>query len=160
MPHIHEKIDFVVGVYIMYGNRVLLAHHKGLGLWLPIGGHIELDEDPEDALFREIYEETGFTKDNITLIGDARIPSRDDEDFKPLLTPLYLDIHRISPTHRHINMTYFAKAATDSFVLNTAEHHDIKWFSREQIQSLSLKEDVRWCALEALTYTAHTPFSV
>ena len=28
--------------------------------WIPMGGHIELDEDVEAALYREIKEETGL----------------------------------------------------------------------------------------------------
>ena len=58
MAHIHEKIDFVSTAIIVHRDKVLLVHHRGLKLWLPVGGHIELDEDPEEALFREIKEET------------------------------------------------------------------------------------------------------
>ena len=47
MPHIHEKIDFTVSLFIVQDGKVLVIHHKKLGQWLPIGGHIELDEDPE-----------------------------------------------------------------------------------------------------------------
>ena len=60
MPHIHEKYDFVITVYIVYDKKVLLVHHPRYGKWIPMGGHIELDEDPEEALFREIQEETGL----------------------------------------------------------------------------------------------------
>ena len=43
MPHIHEKIDFTVSLFIVEGEKVLLVHHKKLDRWLPIGGHIELE---------------------------------------------------------------------------------------------------------------------
>ena len=49
MAHIHEKIDFTASVYIVRDNRVLLHMHKKLNMWLPPGGHIELDEDPNQA---------------------------------------------------------------------------------------------------------------
>jgi ADP-ribose pyrophosphatase YjhB (NUDIX family) len=52
MPHIHELYDFVVTVFIVHKDKVLLVHHPRYGKWIPMGGHIELDEDPEEALFR------------------------------------------------------------------------------------------------------------
>ena len=41
MSHIHEKIDFTITVYIVYGNKVLLRHHDKYDFWLGVGGHIE-----------------------------------------------------------------------------------------------------------------------
>lgn len=58
--HIHELIDFAVDVFIVYKNKVLLVHHIEQNKWLPVGGHVELNEDPEQALFREIKEECGL----------------------------------------------------------------------------------------------------
>ena len=49
MPHIHEKIDFTVAIFVVHDGKVLLIHHRKLDQWLPLGGHIELDEDPEIA---------------------------------------------------------------------------------------------------------------
>jgi 8-oxo-dGTP pyrophosphatase MutT (NUDIX family) len=37
-----------------------LINHKQLNKWLAIGGHIELNEDPDEALFREGKEECGL----------------------------------------------------------------------------------------------------
>ncbi len=41
MPHIHDKIDFTVDVFIVYENKVLLIFHKKHNMWLQVGGHIE-----------------------------------------------------------------------------------------------------------------------
>lgn len=71
MPHIHEKIDFTVSLFIVQDGKVLVIHHKKLGQWLPIGGHIELDEDPEQAAYREAREESGL---EIELIGESNRP--------------------------------------------------------------------------------------
>ena len=51
MAHINELIDFTIAVYIVHDDKVLLIHHKQLLKWLPIGGHIELHEDPQKTLF-------------------------------------------------------------------------------------------------------------
>ena len=67
MAHIHEKIDFTVAVFVVSDSRILLILHRRLGKWLPLGGHIELDEDPEQAAHREVLEESGLTVD---LIGE------------------------------------------------------------------------------------------
>ena len=53
MAHLHEKIDFTVSLFIVEKGKLLLIHHRKLDRWLPIGGHIELDEDPEQAEYRE-----------------------------------------------------------------------------------------------------------
>lgn len=57
MPHIHDLIDFTVAAYIVNNGKVALVNHLQLKRWMPVGGHIELNEDPEEALFREIKEE-------------------------------------------------------------------------------------------------------
>ena len=46
MAHIHEKIDFTVAIFVVHDGKILLIHHRKLDKWLPLGGHIELDEDP------------------------------------------------------------------------------------------------------------------
>ena len=60
MPHIHNKIDFTVEVFIVYDNKVLLRKHDKYGMWLSVGGHIELDEDSNQAALREVKEEVGL----------------------------------------------------------------------------------------------------
>ena len=67
MAHIHEKIDFTVAIFVVHGGRILLIHHRQLDKWLPLGGHIELDEDPEAAALREAKEESGL---DVELIGE------------------------------------------------------------------------------------------
>ena len=60
MPHVHEKIDFTASVFIVNGDAVLLGKHEKFHRWLQPGGHIELDEDPNEAALREVKEETGL----------------------------------------------------------------------------------------------------
>jgi len=59
MPHIHDKIDFTVEVFIVHKNKVLLRMHDKFHIWCSIGGHIELDEDPIEAAYRKVKEGVG-----------------------------------------------------------------------------------------------------
>jgi ADP-ribose pyrophosphatase YjhB (NUDIX family) len=96
MPHIHDLYDFTITVFIVYDNHVLLVNHPKYNKWIPMGGHIELDEDVEEALFREIKEETGL---DVEILSNK--PSIDSPETKFLLTPNYLDVHQANPPHYH-----------------------------------------------------------
>jgi len=154
MAHIHEKIDFTVGAAIVYDNKVLLIHHKKLNLWLLVGGHIELDENPEYAILREVKEESGL---DIELVGEK--PSNlefGDETGKFLLSPRFMDIHNFSSEHQHIGMVYFAKAKTDKVQFLEEESTDIKWFSQEELEDprYNILPRVKFYARKALAELA------
>ncbi|MEZ5361144.1 MAG: NUDIX domain-containing protein [Bryobacterales bacterium] len=101
MAHLFYDLDFTVSVFIVHGNQVLLVHHRKLEKWLPVGGHIEIGEDPETAAKREAKEESGL---EIELVGDR--PPREFPGTTILTAPSYLDIHDIKGDHRHIGMIY------------------------------------------------------
>lgn len=128
MPHINKLIDFTVSAFIVYDNRVLLIFHKKLKKWLPVGGHIELNEDPEEALFREVKEECGL---KIIVLGKK--PSIKSKGTKFLYSPAFLDIHDIADVHKHIGLCYFAKAKSGKVALNKEEHDDMRWFSEKDL---------------------------
>ncbi len=150
MAHIHEKIDFCVGSYIVHGDKVLLIHHKKLQTWLAIGGHVELDEDTDQALFREIEEECGIKPDQIEILSTKR--PIDAEGEKNLWTPNYMDIHVISETHKHIGLVYFSRSSTNKIQLAEMEHNEIRWFTKEDLvdPKFAVRPGVAWYANEAL----------
>jgi len=147
MPHIHDKIDFTVAVFIVQDRRVLVILHRKLGKWLPIGGHIELDEDPEQAALRESLEESGL---EVELLGDR--PPTTEPGTRALIAPRFLDIHRIHATHEHIGMIYFARPIRGSVTLAAEEHHDIRWCSAENLERLDppMSGAVKWYCLKAI----------
>lgn len=147
MPHIHDLIDFTVAIFVVHEEKILLIHHRKLDKWLPLGGHIELDEDPEIAALREAKEESGL---DIELIGER--PPTTEDGTRALIAPRFLDIHRISPTHEHIGMIYFARVKNGEIALAEAEHHDIRWVSEAQLKELQppMSGAVRWYCLKAL----------
>lgn len=147
MPHLHDKIDFTVAVFIVRNGRVLLVHHRQLDQWLPIGGHIELDEDPEQAALREAEEESGL---KVELLGDR--PPTSEEGCRALIAPRFLDIHRINPTHEHVGMIYWARPVAGEVALAEREHHGIRWVEAGELDLLDppMKESVKWYCRRAL----------
>ncbi|HEX7633224.1 MAG TPA: NUDIX domain-containing protein [Candidatus Saccharimonadales bacterium] len=127
MPHIHELYDFVVAIYIVHDDNVLLVNHPRYGKWLSPGGHIELNEDPEEALYREVAEETGL---KVTILGAK--PPAVTLTTKPLSRPDYVDVHEANPPHKHISLTYFAKSESGEFV-RSAEHTELRWFTASEL---------------------------
>lgn len=61
-----NKIDMTVLAYIEKDNSYLMLlrnkkkHDINANKWIGVGGHLEKEETPEDALIREIKEETGL----------------------------------------------------------------------------------------------------
>lgn len=147
MPHIHEKIDFTVAIFVVHESKVLLIHHRKLDKWLPLGGHIELDEDPEQAARREAREESGF---EVELIGER--PPTTEPGTRALIAPRFLDIHRIHETHEHIGMIYWARPKDGALKLAAEEHHDIRWCSAADLESLTppMTNAVKWYCRKAL----------
>ena len=147
MAHIHEKIDFTVAIFVVRDAKVLVILHRKLGKWLPLGGHIELDEEPEIAALREAKEESGL---DVELIGER--PPTTEPGTRALIAPRFLDIHRISDTHEHIGMIYFARPKGGDLSLAEEEHHDIRWVSAEELDALQspMSGAVKWYCRKAI----------
>jgi 8-oxo-dGTP pyrophosphatase MutT (NUDIX family) len=147
MAHIHEKIDFTVAIFVVTDGRILLIHHRNLNKWLPLGGHIELDEDPEVAALREAREESGL---DVELLGER--PPTTGPGTRALLASRFLDIHKISETHQHIGMIYWARPRSGQIKLAPEEHHDIRWCSAADLETLQPPMDnaVKWYCRQAL----------
>lgn len=69
------KMDKTVLCYLFKGDEVLLLYRNkkkndiNQGKWIGVGGHIEKGESPEEALNREVKEETGLTLKNYSKKG-------------------------------------------------------------------------------------------
>jgi 8-oxo-dGTP pyrophosphatase MutT (NUDIX family) len=167
MAHIHEKIDFTVAIFVVHDDKVLLIHHRKLDKWLPLGGHIELDEDPEIAALREAKEESGL---DVELIGER--PPTTEPGTRALIAPRFLDIHRITDTHEHIGLIYWARPKLEPDpdpsqernkpALAADEHHEIRWCSGKDLDTLSppMSNAVKWYCRKALDEIQSSRFKV
>jgi 8-oxo-dGTP pyrophosphatase MutT (NUDIX family) len=150
MPHIHEKIDFTVEVFIVHRDRVLLRKHDKYKLWLSIGGHIEHEDDPNEAALREVKEEVGL---DVELFCDPKIPLVRLDGYRELIPPAFMNRHRINETHEHVTLVYFARAKTDRLKLSATEvSEEIRWFTAEELDQpeFGIKEHIRTYAKAAL----------
>jgi 8-oxo-dGTP pyrophosphatase MutT (NUDIX family) len=150
MAHIHEKIDFTASIYIVFNNKVLLHKHKKLGIWLAPGGHVELDEDPNQAAIREAKEETGL---DVELVGQGRDYNDSQFGAHDLIAPRFLNRHFFDQTrtHEHVDMAFFARSKNDA-ARPEIEGGEIQWFSKEDLEKneINLVPDVMHHALTAL----------
>lgn len=154
MAHIHTdpgQIDFTVGVFVVHAasRRVLMRYHDKYDMWLVPGGHIELDETPDAACIREVKEEVGLD----IKLHPGRKHEDESHDRLALIQPEYMDIHPISPDHRHISMIYFAT----SEMMDTLEpeNHEksrgLRWMTKEEVmEHQDIAPMIKFYALEAL----------
>jgi 8-oxo-dGTP pyrophosphatase MutT (NUDIX family) len=142
--------DFVATGLIVSQGEVLLAMHRKLGLWLPIGGHMEAGETPEEALRREIMEEVGLEVEIISK------PAFDcpDKNASALLMPHHMQLelikHDAEEAHQHIDFVFFCRAKKGGERLNLEEHHEMKWFSPKALESGEITPNVRLLAMAAI----------
>ena len=138
---------FTVAVFVVWEGRVLLHHHRKLGMWLPPGGHIERDELPDEAAVREVMEETGV---EVELVGERR---EDVEDPVQLHRPAGVQLESIGPGHQQIDLIYFAAPRGPTEIGADYAEDRVGWYGPEDWGSMEVDAEVRgWCerAISAL----------
>ncbi len=135
------KREFVTTCYIIKDEKVLLHFHEKLQRWLPPGGHVEENETPVQAMFREVDEECGL---DVELIQDEHfwIESEACDSFaRPHLCLLEnIPAYKEVPAHQHMDFVYVGMPKVGSEV---REGCGFKWFSLEDLEGLDLFPDVR-----------------
>ncbi|MSQ36593.1 MAG: NUDIX domain-containing protein [Dehalococcoidia bacterium] len=97
---------FTVSGFVSRDGRTALHWHR-LGLWLPAGGHIEPDEDPIEAVLREVREETGLDVEVLPTGSAVALPALPRQLPPPVTIGVY-DIADVTP-HQHIDFVYFTR---------------------------------------------------
>jgi 8-oxo-dGTP pyrophosphatase MutT (NUDIX family) len=153
------KRHFTATGFVVDGSRTLLHWHKRLQQWMPPGGHIEPDEDPVEAVLREIEEETGL----ITEVIAARQAEAFEypQQLPAPYTILVEDIPGPEEPHKHIDMIYFCRAV-DGKAHAPVNDPTLRWVDEEELRqdgpldvagcgvSVTVPEDVRQLALIAI----------
>ncbi len=120
-----EDIRFHITVkgIVVYGHKVLLLKRvrpssDGLGYWELPGGGLDYGETPNQALIRELKEETGLSIDVI----------------KPAYT-----FTKIRVGYQTVGIGYLALAENDHIVLSD-EHTDYLWCDIKDLQKYLCEE--------------------
>ena len=98
---------FTVTAFVSWGGHTLLHWHEKNGMWLPPGGHVEPNEDPEQAVHREVLEETGL---RVRLLPTT--PPLPFDSPRQLVAPVTLLVeaiaaHPVDGPHQHLDLIYF-----------------------------------------------------
>ena len=96
------------------GARVLLTHHRKLGLWLQLGGHADGERDLALAALREAQEESGLS-------GLVIEPAIFDLDRH------WIPDHKSVPAHWHYDVRYVVHAGDDEAYTISEESLDLAW---------------------------------
>ena len=115
-PHL---VSYFVPVDVRQ-RTLLLEEHLRSGLWLPPGGHVEVDEDPRNAVRRECLEELGI---------QARFLYAD-----PLLVTITETNREI---HTDVSLWYALDLSEQESVrIDRREMSSVRWFSFEDAANL------------------------
>jgi 8-oxo-dGTP diphosphatase len=100
---------------VVDGESILLVDHKNAQLWLPTGGHVEVDEHPRATVAREVREELGFA------------PAH--EIAAPLMVTCTTTVG-LTSGHTDVSLWYVVNAPrSQPMVYDTEEFNGIRWFA-------------------------------
>ena len=147
---------FTATGFVVQGGATLLHWHAKLQAWLPPGGHVMANEDPVQAVLREVAEETGI---DVEVVSAGSIEWGLDYP-AAVAPPLIIMVEDIDDPvdgfHQHIDFIYVCRptshvgAAPDGW----------RWVTREELAAgaplardggvgVAPPDDVRVLAAEA-----------
>jgi 8-oxo-dGTP pyrophosphatase MutT (NUDIX family) len=111
-------------------GKALLTHHRKLGAWLQLGGHLDGDGNLAGSALREATEESGI--DGLTIWPE----------------PLDLDIHPIpehgaEPAHLHLDVRFLVLAPPGAVAVASEESHRVAWVAEHELAGLGVDASVR-----------------
>lgn len=140
---------FTASAVILSGNRVLLlASAKGSG-WIYPGGHVVPDEDPAEAVIREVREEVGL---EIDLLVQPRFSHPKIREVPSPFTIMDVAVRdRHVGLHHHVDFVYAARPTTTSISLNH-ESTAFRWVPVVEVGELPVPQELPGLIAAAAAY--------
>lgn len=143
------RVDVTVAGFPVHKKKVLLVKHKGLKKWIPAGGHLEVDETPDDALVREMKEELNLDVEILNRNDIPKAKGRSDIR-RQLALPFYSNLHTVGD-HEHFCLFYLViPKNAEQLEVNKDELDEAEWFTAKQLEQERIPEDTKNIALKAL----------
>lgn len=105
-------------------GRLLLARHADGGRWAPVGGIVDLDEDPAAAVVREVLEETGLVAELTGIVGSYGGPE---------CRMVYSNGDEIA----FVATVYGCRVESGPVMLDASEVVELGWFAERAAMELS-----------------------
>jgi len=123
---VYPRTDPAVMMMVTHRDRLLLAQHKGRAtkFWSTLAGFVEPGESLEDAVRRELFEETGLVAKELRYFGSQPWPL---------------------PASLMIGFTI--EAEDEKLTIDFSELENARWFAREEIDEATLSSRIslsRW----------------
>jgi 8-oxo-dGTP pyrophosphatase MutT (NUDIX family) len=139
------KKHFTATAFVVREGTTLLHWHKRLGQWMPPGGHIEPDEEPVEAVLREVREETGLACEVVST--SQYHPFAEPQQ---LPTPYAILLEDIpdgkDPAHQHIDLIYFVRPLADGH--GPVDDPTLRWVTEAELR-LNTPMEVAGCGVVA-----------
>ena len=125
-------------------TKVLLTHHKKLGMWLQLGGHADGHHLIHEVAMTEAREESGLT--NLSYLNYSADLFKNSAFSHPL--PFDLDRHLIpansrDPQHYHYDVRYLIVATSEALPVVSEESHDVRWFTFDEAHQVTSELSMR-----------------
>jgi 8-oxo-dGTP diphosphatase len=121
----------LVSYFVLYDphtSQLMLIDHIKAQLWLPTGGHVEIDEDPRTTVSREAYEELQITAKFGALFGHD---------------PLFVTVGETKGrgTHTDVSLWYVIEGkSADKLAYDKGEMNSYKWLSLQAVLDTDISE--------------------
>ncbi len=142
-----DKATIAADIAPIHDDKVLLGRKPGEKQYRFIGGHVDpTDESIEIAALRELEEETGITYSNLNIENNVAYALN---RLKFLGTKRVEDPRYANNSNRIFTVFYkLEMLKSDGIILGYAKPGDdieeIKWFTREELLVLQLKNEIRF----------------
>jgi 8-oxo-dGTP diphosphatase len=163
MPHLHTQpgqYDATVSAFIVRLDTpepsVMLHRHKKLKTYFQFGGHVELSENPWQAITHEIAEESGYVMEQLAVLQPhPRLVGLTGAVLHPY--PVCLQTHRFAGLdHYHSDTSYaFVAREPPRHSVAVGESPHIELFTATELRDIApsmIVENVREIGLFVLEH--------